>query len=254
MNTETHSPLIPQGSLEQKKNQGRARVKLVISIVLAVHGIALIALLVAGCQKEKEPSQELPSAASQDQNQASANSTTAPPLDNPPTNTPAPDTNTAPAPTAATPTPATPPAPEPTAPAPVPAAGTSDYKVAAGDTFSTIAKKNHVTVKALMEANPNVAPTKLQIGQTLKVPAPTLAAPTATPTAGAGAEASTSEANTYTVKSGDTLSSIAKNHGVSLRALRSANSLTTDRIKVGDKLKIPAKAATTTAATNPPTQ
>ena len=47
----------------------------------------------------------------------------------------------------------------------------------------------------------------------------------------------------YKVKSGDTLTTIAKHHGVSVRALRSANNLTTDKIKVGDKLKIPAAAA-----------
>jgi LysM repeat protein len=44
----------------------------------------------------------------------------------------------------------------------------------------------------------------------------------------------------YFVKSGDTLSHIAKTHNISVKALKSANALATDRIVVGEKLKIPA--------------
>jgi nucleoid-associated protein YgaU len=43
----------------------------------------------------------------------------------------------------------------------------------------------------------------------------------------------------YVVKSGDTLSRIAKAHGTTVKALKSANSLEGDRIVVGAKLKIP---------------
>jgi LysM repeat protein len=44
----------------------------------------------------------------------------------------------------------------------------------------------------------------------------------------------------YLVKSGDTLSHIAKTCGTTVKALKSANSLADDRIVVGEKLKIPA--------------
>jgi hypothetical protein len=43
----------------------------------------------------------------------------------------------------------------------------------------------------------------------------------------------------YVVKSGDTLSRIAKAHGTTIKALKSANGLASDRIVVGAKLKIP---------------
>ena len=43
----------------------------------------------------------------------------------------------------------------------------------------------------------------------------------------------------YFVKSGDTLSHIAKTHGISVKALKAANNLATDRIVVGEQLKIP---------------
>ena len=51
----------------------------------------------------------------------------------------------------------------------------------------------------------------------------------------------------YTVKSGDSLTRIAGQFGLKVKALRAANSLKTDKIRVGQKLKIPAKSATTSA-------
>jgi len=41
------------------------------------------------------------------------------------------------------------------------------------------------------------------------------------------------------VKSGDTLTRIAKTHGTTIQAIEAANGLTDDRILVGAKLKIP---------------
>jgi LysM repeat protein len=43
----------------------------------------------------------------------------------------------------------------------------------------------------------------------------------------------------YVVKPGDTLSRIAKTHGTTVKALKTANNLENDRIVVGAKLKIP---------------
>lgn len=43
----------------------------------------------------------------------------------------------------------------------------------------------------------------------------------------------------YVVKSGDTLSHIARAHGTTVKALKAANGLETDLILVGAKLKIP---------------
>jgi LysM repeat protein len=45
---------------------------------------------------------------------------------------------------------------------------------------------------------------------------------------------------TYEVKRGDTLTRIAKTHGTTVKALREANGMKTDRILVGQKLKVPA--------------
>ena len=43
----------------------------------------------------------------------------------------------------------------------------------------------------------------------------------------------------YVVKTGDTLSGIAKAHGTTINAIQTANDLASDRIMVGEKLKIP---------------
>src|SRR5215475_6413680 len=50
------SPLLPQGSmLEQNtKNKGRARVKIAVYFVLAIHGVGLLALLMQGCKGDKD--------------------------------------------------------------------------------------------------------------------------------------------------------------------------------------------------------
>jgi len=158
--------------------------------------------------------------------------------------------------TPATASPATPEASKPTVPDLPPATTTaaSDYKIQAGDNFSTLSKKFHVTTKALLEANPGVEPTKLQVNQVIHIPAAMTTA--AAPMGGTGAAPATVEATNgeaiYAVKSGDTLTSIAHDKKVSVKELRSSNNLKTDSIKVGQKLNIPKTAraaADSTAAT-----
>ncbi|WP_026187466.1 LysM peptidoglycan-binding domain-containing protein [Ensifer sp. BR816] len=52
----------------------------------------------------------------------------------------------------------------------------------------------------------------------------------------------------YTVKPGDSLNKIAKANGVSVAALKQANGLTAESIRIGQKLKMPGAAATATDA------
>lgn len=227
------SPLVPQGSNIDQKNKGRARVKIAVFFVLAVHGVGLLALLLQGCHRE-------------DANQQAGQSTNA---------TPSFDVSNAAPVVADVPTPPTnaqPAVAESTNNAPsAPAAAASDYVVAKGDSFAIIAKKFALTTKAVMDANPGVEPTKLQIGQKLHIPAATKVATTmgANPTAPATDPAGGDKV--YSVKSGDTLIKIASEHHVTVRALRSANNLRTDSIRVGQKLKLPTKGI---AATPAPTE
>src|SRR5437667_366433 len=107
------SPLVPQGTLVEQKNKGRARFKIAVFFVLAVHGIGLLALLMQGCRRE--PAQQ----AEQTSNAAPAAAESAASV----------DTNLA-APTPAV-NPVAPTVPDNTAGA-APAGGT-EYTIAKGD-------------------------------------------------------------------------------------------------------------------------
>jgi LysM repeat protein len=228
------NPFVPKGSLLEQQSARRSRLKLAVFCVLAISVTGLVAVLIQGCKREKPTDTEL-NPPSLDTNSI-ATDTNFPPLNevsNPPVTVPPVATN----PPAIIP----PVAPiEPLAPA----AG-AEYVVAKGDTLAKIAKKNGVTLKALQAANPGVVPTKLKVGQKLALPAggaPTDAA--VSPTAASGETGGV----TYTVKSGDTLTKIAKKNGTTVKAIEAANGLSTTKIKVGQKLKIPSKGEAAAAA------
>ncbi len=62
-------------------------------------------------------------------------------------------------------------------------------------------------------------------------------------------------ASTYTVVSGDTLYSISRRYGVTLRELAAANGLSpADSLRIGQRLKLPGGAATTVAAAPKPAE
>jgi LysM repeat protein len=222
------NPFVPQGSLLEQKNKTRSRVKVAVFCVVAINVLGLTALLMQGCKREQTEA---------DNTQPPVDTNALPPVD---TNAPpAVDTNAPPAP---------PPVVTP-APASAPEAAATEYVVIQGDSFSKIAKKFGVKVKAIEAANPSVEPTKLKVGQKLSIPA--ASASTAAPAAGGMAPAATGGEEMYTVKSGDTLSKIAKAHGTTIKAIESENNLTMTKIKVGDKLKIAAKAEAATPAPEP---
>jgi len=60
-----------------------------------------------------------------------------------------------------------------------------------------------------------------------------------------------STGKTYSVKSGDSLTKIAGEFGVTVKALRSENHLKTDKIVVGQKLTIPGKTSVTSTSAAP---
>jgi LysM repeat protein len=223
------SPLVPQGSLVEQKTQNRARVKIAVFVVLAIHGVGLLALLMQGCKKQADATAQTDAT----NNLASTLADQTNPLPAFTNETVALTTNR-PA--------ATEPAVTPSQPLSTP----TEYKVAKGDTLSSIAPKLHISLKALTDANPGVEPAKLRIGQTLHVPAATASAMPNTGSTLAMADVGNGQ-SLYSVKSGDNLIKIASQFGTTVKALRAANDLKTDRIVVGQKLRIPSKAT----ATNP---
>ena len=117
--------------------------------------------------------------------------------------------------------------------------GLKEHGIQAGDILSRIAKKYRTTVKDLLEANPGVDPRRLKLGYKLVVPSGTALL------AGKSEPAKTQESPTngkiYEVKAGDSLSAIARTHGVSLSNLRNANNIRSHIIHPGQKLQIPIK-------------
>jgi len=162
------------------------------------------------------------------------------------------------------------PAPAPVAVAqPAPVSATAQvYVVKKGDSLWKIAKAESVTVGELSRANNMSKTSVLKVGQKLTVPAakadktsvatasviPTStdanSAPTAATASATPSTATVDSGNLYVVKSGDSLWKIARHQNVTVAALKQANNLSGDSLKVGQKLHIPmatAKATTDTA-------
>lgn len=118
---------------------------------------------------------------------------------------------------------------------------TKDYRVAKGDTLSTIAMRNGITKKALTQANPRIELAKLKVGQLLRIPdSSQVALPTKHPASAEKSKAlPTGGDSLYTVKSGDTVAKVARSHGTTVKALRALNELKSDQLVVGKTLKLP---------------
>lgn len=124
---------------------------------------------------------------------------------------------------------------QPTTSSPTQTTQTSTYTVVAGDTLFSIVKRFGTTLEAIRATN-NLTTDLLTIGQTLTLPPNTPAPTTPIPE---------QVTRNYTVVGGDSLSVIAKRFGTTIEALRSANSLTTDLLKIGQVLVIPSRSTTT---------
>jgi len=220
------NPFVPKGSLLEQQSKRHSRMKLGVFCVLVVGVAGLTAMLIQGCKRE--------------QNNEAENQ---PPVD---TNTAVMNTNTPPLEASNVAPPVVAPVP-----APVPEVAGTEYVVVKGDTLGKIAKNHGVTLNALKAANPGVEPTKLKVGQKLSIPASSGGASASGMTGGPVSTGSGVAGETYTVKSGDSLTKIAKAHGTTIKAIRAENNLTTDHIKVGQKLKIPARAEAAAAAPAP---
>lgn len=267
----TPSPLVPKGSLEEQ-SRGGSRIRLTFITIVAIHIVVLGAFLIQGCRPDREKERDGLKAPEGGLVAPTENTTPlTPPTDSvitPPPSTAltSPPANSLVAPPPAPPTTLTPPTgagsllPPTGATPPVVDGAGSEHAIAKNETFGILAKKYGVSVKAIQEANPGVDSRKLKIGQKIKIPpAKPAGAPTAAP-AGAGGPgpapmAEAGSGTSYSVKSGDTLTKIARNHGTTLKALRAANNLRTDRLTVGQKLTLPAakpRAAATAPVTVPP--
>lgn len=219
----------------EQKNQWKSRA--VMGTVAALHIMAAGTLVfLYGCSTTKPPQAEAPAAPVM-----------------PPSKEPSPVVESTAIP---------PPPPADLAPPAKEAATSKLYVVQPGDSLSRIAHRARVSQRELMDLNGIKNAKLLRIGQKITLPAYAKDLP-------AGAvKASSSKKSTsgkkassksvvvaagagaaYVVKAGDSLGKIAKNHGVKISALREANKLSGDMIRVGQKLVIPGAAAEAAPAT-----
>lgn len=230
----TPNPLIPHGSFQSR---GKSTVRTAFFTIAAIHVVFIGGLLIqGGCKKSDdkpiaaEDTNALPPLASMDV-----------------TDTNVPGTNYA-APVVTNPSvDVAPPVGEVSPPAVNSDAG-KEYVVAKGDSFSTIAKKMGVSVKAIEQANPGVNSSRLQIGQKLQIPAASV--PSATTTVN-GVSPANGDGTTYVVKTGDMLEIIARRYGTTAKEIMRLNNLKTTMIKPGQKLKVPASGSTEPNTTSP---
>ena len=115
------------------------------------------------------------------------------------------------------------------------------YKVKRGDTISGIAGRYGVSQKELMRVNHIRSARSLRIGQTLQIPG--------NGTGSGGSVASSG--GIYTVKRGDTLSTIAQRHGTSVKNLQNWNGMgKSTTVRVGQKLSVGSTGGSTRVASS----
>ena len=108
-------------------------------------------------------------------------------------------------------------------PSPGPGTGTGvvEYIVRSGDTLWLLAQRYGTTVDAIRNLN-GLTSNMLNIGQVLKIPA-----------------AAGNSYFEYAVRSGDTLWLLSRRYGTTVDTIRNLNGLTSDRLDVGQILRIP---------------
>ena len=139
--------------------------------------------------------------------------------------------------------------------APIIASGTSTqngvlvyHKVRSGDVVGSLAAKYHVSTKQIQSWN-GLHGYNIKVGQQLKVyvperyanVTPTKAEPTAVATKEVSAVVTNQNASApkfHVVQNGDTLWDIANSYALSVDRLKELNSLTTNRLEVGQKLRV----------------
>ena len=138
------------------------------------------------------------------------------------------------------------------------------HVVAKGETVYSISRAYKISQDELMKLNGIADPGKLREGQRLRIPLASGTKPVGTSpgttvpagTAGSQAQSSGNQAvqtayTTHIVQKVDTLFSLARTYGTTVQKLKEINGLTSDVIKAGASIKVPAKAGAAAVAAPP---
>ena len=126
------------------------------------------------------------------------------------------------------------------------------YRVKNGDYLGRIASRHRCTVAQIKRWN-NLSSNNIRVDQRLIIyrgGSSSSSASSSPANVQPSSEAPASGGNTYTVKSGDTLSGIASKNGVTVSQLKEWNGLSGNNIKVGQKLKVKAGQTSQPAASS----
>ncbi|MPW58291.1 LysM peptidoglycan-binding domain-containing protein [Moraxella catarrhalis] len=132
------------------------------------------------------------------------------------------------------------------------------HKVSAGESLTAIARKYNISLHALAKENGLSVTDGVLIGQTLKLPSDAKTANTTM--ANTSSSPSVNKPESYTVRAGDSLTSVAATHGLTVGQLASYNNLANDaHILIGQRLWLvagkvkrqPVSAQQTSQATQP---
>ncbi len=103
------------------------------------------------------------------------------------------------------------------------------HTIKSGDSLYTIAQNYGISINDLYDLNPNVNAKNLKPGAKLNLP----------PYNGANSKPMVAENGVYTVRSGDTLSAIAKNYSVSVDSLMALNNIKSPtNLSIGQKIRL----------------
>lgn len=106
------------------------------------------------------------------------------------------------------------------------------HRVKRGETLSGIAKRFGVSSSTIAKANGGLVPSRLQIGQTLRIPKAS-----ATTKVASKSHASSSK-RWYSVRRGDNLSRIASRYDTSVTKLKRLNGLRSNTLRPGQRLRV----------------
>ena len=115
------------------------------------------------------------------------------------------------------------------------------YMVRRGDSFQLIARRFDVSVRALMDANPELQPGRLIVGDVLCIPLADPPAPVTTP---APTPMPPPRQDTHRVQEGESIADILLAGDISLNAFQAVNpTLRLGQQRVGDTLRLPERGA-----------
>lgn len=111
------------------------------------------------------------------------------------------------------------------------------HRVRSGQTLSTIAKRYRTSVRAIMRANNMRSSNFIRAGKRLKIPQRGYT--TVNRSAPAKKWTATSSTGEHYVRKGDSLWIIAKRYGTTVKKIKKMNSLWSNHLYIGQRLKIP---------------